>query len=212
LKTQRNRYRIDSLEWEMQKKDRLLESINRILKNEEPIDYSEYNEEISTPLETNTVARSAQDSAIRAIVNRENSNNLIAFDDTESKLPSSEIFFFCPLEGDITYRFNLEANHLGTDIVASEKDADVKATLSGVVVNTHWDVETGYTLLIQHDNDLISIYTHNSELMSAQGDRVKAGEAIAIVGNSGELTTGPHLHFELWHKGRPINPEEYILF
>ena len=117
LKTQRNSYRIDSLEWEMQKKDRLLESIERVLKNEEPINYSEYNEDISFPSETNTVARSPQDSAIRdirAIVNRENSSNLIALDDSESKLLMSELFFFCPLEGDITYRFNLEANHLGT--------------------------------------------------------------------------------------------------
>ena len=212
LETQNNRYRLDSLEWEMDKKDRFVENIQRILKNEEPVDYSVNTEETTAPVKIPDVVKSPTESVIKAIVEQENSNNLVAFDYLQSKLPLTEIYFFCPLEGTISYKFNSAANHLGTDIVAHKKDATVKATLSGVVIHSHWDVETGYMIIIQHDNDLISIYTHNSAIMSAQGDRVKAGEAIAVVGNTGELTTGPHLHFELWHKGRPINPEEYILF
>ena len=88
----------------------------------------------------------------------------------------------------------------------------VKATLDGTVIMDAWTVETGYVIHIQHENNLISVYKHNSELLKKSGNIVKAGDAIAIIGNSGELTTGPHLHFELWHNGSAIDPQSYIVF
>ena len=88
----------------------------------------------------------------------------------------------------------------------------VKATLDGTVTLADWTVETGYVIYIQHENNLISVYKHNAELLKKVGNKVKAGDAIAIIGNSGELTTGPHLHFELWHNGTPIDPQTYIVF
>ena len=96
-------------------------------------------------------------------------------------------------------------------MVAKQAEA-VKATLDGTVVFASWTPETGHVIGIQHQNDLISIYKHNSVLLKKVGNFVTAGEAIALVGNSGELTTGTHLHFELWFKGNPVNPEEYMVF
>ena len=111
----------------------------------------------------------------------------------------------------VTNSFNAGENHFGTDIVAAPNEV-VKAAMDGTVILATWTVETGYVLQIQHDNNLISIYKHNAELLKKVGNVVRAGDAIAIIGNSGELTTGPHLHFELWHNGTPVDPEQYIVF
>jgi len=97
------------------------------------------------------------------------------------------------------------------DIVA-KADAAVKACLAGTVVFAGWTTDGGHVLHLQHSNDLVSVYQHNSVLLKRVGDRVRAGEAVAIVGDSGELTTGPHLHFELWHKGEPVDPQAYMAF
>jgi murein DD-endopeptidase MepM/ murein hydrolase activator NlpD len=88
----------------------------------------------------------------------------------------------------------------------------VKATLPGTVTLAGWTLETGYVIQLQHENNIISLYKHNAELLKHIGDRVKAGEPIAIIGNSGELTTGPHLHFELWYNGTSLDPQQYITF
>jgi murein DD-endopeptidase MepM/ murein hydrolase activator NlpD len=121
------------------------------------------------------------------------------------------IHFFTPVRGLVTQSFNARENHFGTDIGAAHNEV-VKATLDGTVTLADWTVETGYTISIQHENNLISFYKHNAELLKKVGNVVKAGDAIAIIGNSGELTTGPHLHFELWHNGTPIDPQTYIVF
>jgi murein DD-endopeptidase MepM/ murein hydrolase activator NlpD len=101
--------------------------------------------------------------------------------------------------------------HFGVDILAAE-GTRVSAVMDGTVVFTGWTVETGYVIQIQHPNNLVSFYKHNSKLLKNTGAAVKAAEAIAQTGNSGELTTGPHLHFELWYNGAPINPEDFISF
>ena len=111
--------------------------------------------------------------------------------------------------GFVTDTFDFERNHLAVDIV-SYKNASVKSTSDGVVVLSSWTPETGNVLVIQHANNLISVYKHNSTLLKSQGDHVKAGEVIALIGNSGELTSGPHLHFELWLNGRPVNPLDFV--
>ncbi len=119
--------------------------------------------------------------------------------------------FICPIKGVIEKSFKVQDKHLGVDIVAP-KDSAIKSILDGVVINSDWTLETGNTLSIQHSDNIISIYKHNSVLLKEVGDLVTAGEAIAIIGNTGEMSSGPHLHFELWHNGRAIDPEEYIHF
>lgn len=119
--------------------------------------------------------------------------------------------FFSPIKGLITESFNVSEEHYGVDVVA-KKDALIKSTLDGTIIYSGFTPSEGYILQIQHDNNLISIYKHNSSVLKKMGDKVKSGEAIAIIGNTGELSKGPHLHFELWHNGLPINPEEFIVF
>ena len=127
---------------------------------------------------------------------------------------SDELFqyhFFKPISGVITQKFKPQENHFGIDIVC-EKNEAVKATLPGKVILATWSLETGNTIVVQHKHNMISLYKHNSILLKRKGELVKAGEVIAIVGNSGELTTGPHLHFEIWHNSNPINPLDVISF
>ena len=119
--------------------------------------------------------------------------------------------FFSPLKGLVTESFKVAEEHYGVDVVA-KKDALIKSTLDGTVIYSGFTPADGHVLQIQHDNNLISIYKHNSSVLKKMGDKVKSGEAIAIIGNSGENSKGPHLHFELWHNGLPINPEEFIVF
>jgi murein DD-endopeptidase MepM/ murein hydrolase activator NlpD len=123
----------------------------------------------------------------------------------------SSFIFLQPLKGIVTNRFNFKEQHFGVDIVSPKNEA-IKATLDGTVIFAEWTVETGYVIQLQHNDNIVSIYKHNSVLHKKVGDHVKAGEVIAIVGNSGELSTGPHLHFELWYNGIAINPEVYMAF
>ena len=121
------------------------------------------------------------------------------------------VYLIPPVSGEISLPFNLEKNHRGLDISAP-KNTPVKAILQGYIISAGWTLETGNTIGIQHENNLISFYKHNSELLKTTGSFVKAGEAIAIIGNTGTLSSGPHLHFELWLNGKPVDPEKYIHF
>lgn len=131
----------------------------------------------------------------------------------ESKLTSSlnNQYFVPPVIGVISAAYDRANNHFGTDILAP-KDTPIKAISAGVVIGSDFTMDTGNTVSIQHQNNVISIYKHNSALLKKSGDKVSAGEAIAIIGNTGELTDGPHLHFELWYDGNPVNPENFINF
>ncbi|MFT6849338.1 MAG: murein DD-endopeptidase MepM/ murein hydrolase activator NlpD [Sphingobacteriales bacterium] len=119
--------------------------------------------------------------------------------------------FFSPLKGIVTEEFNSASGHVGVDIVAP-KNETIKSTLDGTVILADFTSETGYVIAIQHSSNLISLYKHNSALLKKVGNFVRAGEAVAIIGSSGELASGPHLHFELWQGGKPLNPEEFITF
>ena len=116
-----------------------------------------------------------------------------------------------PVEGYVTDEYDKQKEHYGIDI-AAKQDAPVKSVLDGKVISATYNLETGYVIEVQHSNNLVSMYKHNSKLLKKPGTFVKAGEVIAFVGNTGELTTGPHLHFELWHEGRSLNPKDYIVF
>ncbi len=126
-------------------------------------------------------------------------------------VPLEQISFMPPVSGDVTSGFDLKKNHFGVDIAAAKNTA-VKAAANGVVISSGYTVETGYSIAIQHPNNVVTMYKHNSVLLKETGITVKSGEAIAIIGNSGETTSGPHLHFELWYKGRPANPVDHINF
>jgi len=120
--------------------------------------------------------------------------------------------FFKPVDGGyISRKFEKRIQHYGVDIVA-KKYAEVKAVMDGVVILADWTLKTGYVIVIQHANNIISVYKHNSVLMKKEGEYIIGGEVIGIVGNTGDLTTGPHLHFELWFSGNPVDPEEVIKF
>lgn len=122
-----------------------------------------------------------------------------------------DIYLFQPISGIISDRFNPKGNHYGTDVVA-KKDEPVKCVADGTVVFADWTQNDGYVIGVQHRSNLISVYKHNSELLKNVGSFVSAGEIISIIGNTGELTTGPHLHFELWYNGMPVDPEEFVAF
>ena len=158
--------------------------------------------------------RSVEDSLLRQSYDNETSYDLYYNEAEELSATSYERMstnFFIPLKGIITNEFNMARQHYGIDVVAKQNEA-VKAALDGTVIFAGWTVETGYVISIQHQGKFISFYKHNSVLLKQQGNIVKAGEPIAIVGESGELSTGPHLHFELWYNGTPVNPKDYIAF
>jgi murein DD-endopeptidase MepM/ murein hydrolase activator NlpD len=156
------------------------------------------------------IIASHNDSAFRISVEREDQFNVLI---DEQIMPSSIIntAFYAPIKGVISDAFDQRKKHFGIDVVAP-KDEAIKATLPGTVVLSSWTTETGYTMAIQHKDDLISFYKHNSVLLKNIGEKVLAGDVIAIIGNSGSLSSGPHLHFELWHKGKAINPQHHIIF
>ncbi|MBU6340986.1 MAG: M23 family metallopeptidase [Bacteroidetes bacterium] len=126
-------------------------------------------------------------------------------------IPLSQQFFMPPVSGEVTSSFDLSKNHYGID-VAAPKNTAIKAAADGVVISSGYTVETGYSIAIQHPNNVVTMYKHNSVLLKPTGVTVKVGEAIALIGNSGESTSGPHLHFELWYKGRAMDPTDFINF
>jgi murein DD-endopeptidase MepM/ murein hydrolase activator NlpD len=128
-----------------------------------------------------------------------------------AKAQLNEFHFFPPVAGYVTDEYAPKKEHYGID-VAAPADAPVKATLDGTVISAGWNFETGYVIAIQHKDNLISIYKHNAKIFKNVGNFVKAGDVIATVGSTGELSTGPHLHFEIWHNGSSLNPKDYVIF
>lgn len=124
---------------------------------------------------------------------------------------NAKVSLLSPLEGIVSLSFDPEIKHFGIDVLAP-KGSPIKAISEGHVIMSGWNLETGHTIGIQHKGDFLSFYKHNLKNLKEEGDYVKAGEAIAIIGNSGTLSDGPHLHFELWYNGNPVNPEDYLNF
>ncbi|CAI8341644.1 MAG: Murein DD-endopeptidase MepM [Flavobacterium sp. SCGC AAA160-P02] len=149
---------------------------------------------------------SKQDSVFREKI--ESKDRFPLSDELQNKV---KIVFFAPISGTISETYNLENKHFAIDVVA-KKGTPVKAVADGTVIFSEWTTETGYVIIIKHANNYVSVYKHNGTLLKQQGDLVQSGEAIASVGSSGELTTGPHLHFELWSNGYAVNPSNYIDF
>lgn len=206
-----NAIRADSLESQLLKRDRYLTALQVVLNGGDTTTLRQVeNDSLRTgDYDTIQFKMSEQESAFRAEVEEKERFNL-GFG-IKKQNNKDYYHFFPPVEGVITQSFDEKVRHYGTDIVA-KSNAKVAAVLDGVVVFTDWTVKTGYVIQVQHANDLLSVYKHNSTLLKKQGDYVRAGEVIAVVGNTGEESSGPHLHFELWRAGNPLNPEDFIKF
>ncbi len=199
----------DSLSLELEYQNQYLENIKNII-NGKPFEEKELLDNDRTSTKTKAkFEKVPEDSTLRSQVEAEEKFNL--FDSYDSKNSLGDFLFYSPIKGIVTEGFNPKENHFGIDIVAKENSI-IKATLAGTVAFSTWTSETGNVIAILHGNNLFSVYKHNSILLKKEGATVKAGEAIAIIGNSGKWSSGPHLHFELWQNGTAINPEQYILF
>jgi murein DD-endopeptidase MepM/ murein hydrolase activator NlpD len=200
-----NKLLIDSLEKEIVYRDNYFSEIQRIINNEniEELSY------VDTNQNRKLLTKKEQDSILNALIERDKE----AYEEISNDINNSidNINFYAPLTGFVSNKFDVAAEHYGVDIVAPE-NTPISAVLDGTVILAAWTVNTGYIIEIQHTNNFVSVYKHNGELLKKEGETVKAGEPIALVGNTGELTTGPHLHFELWQNGQPIDPEKYINF
>ena len=201
----------DSLEIALLENELYLKNISAIVNGEDPLNLIEEMEKPTEIAEGGlSFKRSKEDSLLRVQVEAEDKISLSAAEDNKNE-DLENILFFSPLKGVVTQKFDREKDHFGTDVVAKENEP-IKCVFDGVVVISHWTFETGYVIGVQHANGIFSLYKHNSTLFKDVGQHVSSGEAIAIIGNSGEFSSGPHLHFELWYNGIPINPENYISF
>lgn len=205
-----NAMKVDSLEYEQSIRDQYFNNLNRIISGEMPENYLNDTAGM-VDVEEISFLRSTNDALLRQQVEAEEQFRLSVLDQEYLNRNLYDMHFFTPVDGIITRSFDPTEGHFGIDLVAAPNEV-VKAALDGTVTMSTWTLETGYVIQVQHDNELISVYKHNATLFKSVGQKVVAGDAIAIVGNSGELTTGPHLHFELWHDRVPLNPVEYIVF
>jgi murein DD-endopeptidase MepM/ murein hydrolase activator NlpD len=201
-----NAISIDSMYAQTRANELYLENLKRLL-NDEPLPDSLRKYQSDSLLENYTpnFNKVKEDELLRQKVEAAEKARLTASDQINFE------FFFSPVEGTVSQSFNPNKNHFGVDVVTADQ-APVKACLEGTVILTGWIQAEGNTIAIQHKNNLISVYKHCSTLLKKQGEKVQLGDPIAIVGNTGENTNGPHLHFELWKNGRFIDPELYISF
>ncbi|NNK81897.1 MAG: M23 family metallopeptidase [Flavobacteriaceae bacterium] len=208
-KATRLNYKVDSLEQTLVINQQYLESIKRVLKGD--VNTIEFNKDsilqaAELDISEFDLSPSKEDSLLREKVDKEDKYNL--FESATSKV---SFVLFTPVTGTISEGYNPKEKHYAVDIAVA-KDTPVKAVADGTVILAEWTTQTGYVIIIDHGNGLISAYKHNVSLTKEQGELVKSGEVIAISGNAGEFTTGPHLHFELWSNGYPIDPTTFIDF
>ncbi|MDC0923150.1 M23 family metallopeptidase [Flavobacteriaceae bacterium] len=203
-----NSMKLDSLESLYISQGKYINSLKDLLSGNisiEDLDQNTENIEVN-PLELEIVKTNLEDSLLRALVDEEDKYN--AFDLQGERFTT---VLFPPVKGGLSSGFDYESKHYGVDIAMPE-NSPVHSISEGIVVFAEWTSETGFVIILEHLNGLTSIYKHNSSIMKTQGDRIETGEIIAFTGNTGSLTTGPHLHFELWYQGEPVDPESYIEF
>ncbi|MBL7962853.1 MAG: M23 family metallopeptidase [Flavobacteriales bacterium] len=207
---QRSAQLADSLQRVVPVQQLYIENMRRVLSGEVTPDSALQYRSLARVPGPEALVPGGRDSSLRRSVQRDEAYSLSADSRTSAGFRGlSGIFFFPPLRGTVSSNFDRALGHFGVDIVTAPDEA-VKACLDGTVTLASWTTDGGHVIQIQHANDLVSVYKHNSVLLKKVGDRVKGGEVVSIVGNSGELTTGPHLHFELWHNGEPVDPAAYM--
>lgn len=202
-------YKTDSLERVIESNGKYYASIQKILMGESVDDERESDsviQEEQLNAEDVRLSPSEEDSILRREVEKNDKYNVL--NPAEDRI---DFKFFLPLKGKVTDDFDVEKQHYGIDVSVAENQP-VKATADGTIIFAEWTVETGYVIIIEHDYGVLSVYKHNSTLNKKQGDMVKTGEVIAMSGNTGEWTTGPHLHFEIWNNGHPVDPAEFLDF
>ena len=198
----------DSLQQRLAANDTYLQSIREVLTgNLKPsaLNKDSIIEAVAREVDAQLLAASKEDSLLRERVQQEDKYNPL------SDESGQDFVLFPPVFGVITGTYDPEEKHFAID-VATVKNTPVKATADGTVILAEWTADTGHVVVLRHKDNLISVYKHNASLSVAQGDLVKSGEVIASAGDTGELSTGPHLHFELWNEGYPVNPTNYIDF
>lgn len=203
-----NSMKLDSLESLYISQSKYIKSLKDLLSGNisfEDLDQNTENTE-SNSLELEIVKTNQDDSLLRSLVDEEDKYN--AFDLEGERFTT---VLFPPVKGGLSSGFDYESKHYGVDIAMPE-NSPVHSISEGIVVFAEWTSETGFVIILEHLNGLTSIYKHNSSIIKTQGDRIETGEIIAFTGNTGSLTTGPHLHFELWYRGEPVDPESYIEF
>lgn len=204
-------YKADSLERIIHRNNTYYTSVQRVLRGEVSIDSINTNRSVDSlsaeiEIERLNMKPSKVDSLLREKVAQEDKYNV--FDVAVAK---TNVKLFPPLKGEITNAYNIAEKHFAVD-VAAEENTPIKAVADGTVIFSGWTTETGFVLILEHLDGLISVYKHNASLAKEQGDFVKTGEVIASVGSTGAFSTGPHLHFELWNNGYPLNPTDFIEF
>ena len=202
-------YEVDSLEMELERTKRYFESVQNVLLGK--VSASEIKRDSLITQDTSKLkdldlAPSEADSLLRKEVEEKDKYNLLP-----EAVSNTDFTLFAPVRGTISRNFQAKKKHYGIDINAKE-GSPIKAVRDGTVIFSEWTVETGNVIILEHQYNLISVYKHNKNLLKKQGDLVKSGEVIARLGNTGELSDGAHLHFELWSDGYPVNPEDYINF
>ncbi len=202
-------YKTDSLVTVLNYTNKYLENVQKVLRGD--IENNEINrdslfERYKLDPSSINLRPIQEDLQLREQVELEDKYNLF-----ERNAETIGTILFAPVSGTLSQEYDADKKHFAVDIVAPQ-GASVKSVADGVVIFSEWTASTGYVIIIEHKNDLTSVYKHNGSLAKSQGDHVVAGEVIASIGNTGELTTGPHLHFELWLKGKPVNPLDFIDF
>jgi murein DD-endopeptidase MepM/ murein hydrolase activator NlpD len=200
-------YKTDSLRQIVFLNDQYINSLKKVLTGDlETIEYKADSVISKDILDLQIIEKSKEDSILRQLVNNEDKYNL-------DNINKNKDFYLlsAPINGAISQNYSIADDHLAIDI-SVDIGKQVKAVSNGRVILSEWTTQTGYVLIIDHGNDLISVYKHNSKLLKSQGEIVKQDEIIALSGNSGVLTSGPHLHFELWSEGFSIDPNTLINF
>ena len=199
----------DSLERQIELNNKFYKSIEDVLSGKT----DEFIERDNIPIDSSlndknlfSISPNSEDSILRNYVDSQDKFNL-----TKNELVIENKMFFSPIKGDITQTFNFEENHFAIDI-AADIGTPVKSILDGKILFSEWSVDTGHVIIVDHGDNIVSVYKHNSKLLKEQNDFVQAGEVIAYSGNQGSLSSGPHLHFELWKNGTPIDPEPLLNF
>ena len=203
-------FQLDSLSYELESRDQFIQSIKKVLQGD--VTTNEIPEAVEANANTNTDYDQIErlDSAFKSEFERGVGGDFLLTSNVDN-VELRNIYFFPPLTGYIVAPFDPQDEHFGIDIV-SKKDEPVKAIADGTVIFTGWTQSDGNIIAVQHRENLISIYKHNSTVTKSTGEVISAGDIIAIIGNTGELTSGPHLHIELWYNGSPVNPQEFISF
>ena len=203
-----NALRLDSLRLAADRQNLYIMNIQDIFSGNIAVDSIANIDSLTTAREDSLIERTAREEEFRRQYEEAEKYNLTAI----TSQPKAEgLIFYRPTRGMITSGFDSDNKHFGTDIAATPNES-VLSVLDGTVVFSTYTAETGNVIGIQHNQGYMSIYKHLGSLLKREGDKVKGGEAIALVGNTGSLSTGPHLHFELWDKGRAVDPEKYIVF